>query len=225
MQGPLRPFESLDWYREAQRGRDEEHPWLSLARSFDAVRLHISLFALGSVLLLAVDLLRSPEHVRADTWVAVWGLLVIMHAVAAGIVTLTMQLMAGDELRPASEVRWDPMRTWTLPAPATEVYGPPVVTEAGPPVPEQAPATPPQPQPPAPTVSGWRAPVPEAAEPAAGERASWQEASVAAWLARHRHSGQDEEAPAADAAPDAPASENGADDPLSGQEPHTRHPH
>lgn len=221
MQGPLRPFESLEWYREAQQGRDEEHPWLSLARSFDAVRLHISAFALGSVLLLAIDLLRSPEHVRADTWVAIWGLLVIIHAVVAGIVTLAMQLMAGDELRPASEVRWDPMRTWTLPAPVAEVQGPPQATEEAPAAPEQAPAT----QPPAPTVSGWRAPEPEVAEPAPGERASWQEASVAAWLARRHHGGQDEEASAADeAAPDAPASEDGADDPLSGHEPHTRQP-
>src|SRR5688572_10790820 len=88
MQGPQRPFESLDWYREAQGGRDDEHPWLTRLRSFSAVQAHVSLFALGSVLLLAMNLIRSPGDVRADTWIAIWGLIVIMHAVVTGIASL-----------------------------------------------------------------------------------------------------------------------------------------
>jgi hypothetical protein len=216
MQEPLRPFESLDWYREAQQGRDGEHPWLSRARSFSAVRVHINLFALGSVVLLAINLLRTPENVRADTWVVVWALLLLMHAVAAIIVSLLMQLIAGDDaLRPASEVRWDPMRTWTLSAPAPDAQGPVI------PVVEKEPAAEP---PPAPAASGWRDAEPEVITPAPGERASWREAAAAAWLARRPKSGQDEDAPGTGAGPDAPASDDGPDDLLSGREPFTRHP-
>ncbi len=171
MQGPQRPFESLDWYREAQGGRDDEHPWLTRLRSFSAVQAHVSLFALGSVLLLAMNLIRSPGDVRADTWIAIWGLIVIMHAVVTGIASLMMQLIAGDdELRPASEVRWDPMRTWQLPAapPGTPVVGPIPVIDQAPSPPEDEfvrddhPAPAPEPAAGPPPPSGWRTVEPEA---------------------------------------------------------------
>jgi hypothetical protein len=234
MQGPQRPFESLDWYREAQGGRDDEHPWLTRLRSFSAVQAHISLFALGSVLLLAMNLVRSPCDVRADTWIAIWGLIVIMHAVVTGIASLVMQLVAGDdELRPTSEVRWDPMRTWQLPAapPGTPVVGPIPVMEQAPPPPavesvredHTAPAPEPAAGPSAP--SSWGIFEPREPAPASGERASWMEAAPAAWLARRHKTGQDEQAPEPHAAPDAPASEDGSDGSTPDREPHTRHPH
>jgi hypothetical protein len=227
MQAPQRPFESLDWYREAQGGHDDEHPWLSRARSFSAVRAHISLFAVGSVLLLAINLMRAPGNVGADRWIAIWGLIVIMHAVVTGIAWLVMQLIAADdELRPASEVRWDPMRTWRLPtaAPGTPFVGPiPLIDQAMPtngvaPDPQVGMAT--EPPPP----SGWRTVEPEQAAPVSSERASWSEAAAAAWLARGHQTGQDDGAPPADAGTDAFTSSDGSDDSLSGREPHARYP-
>jgi len=231
MQKPARPFESLEWYRLARLGYDAEHPWLSRARSFATVRAHVSIFAVGAIALLVINLLGSPERVWADTAIAVWGLFVVMHAVATGILLLVAQLLAEEEdIRPASEVRWDPMRTWMAvptaqPEPANGVTGMPTTLSpqttqttatptassdmAGTPAPatgETLPSAPADSQ----AGPGWREPVPPAAPPAA-ERASWKEASDAAWLGR-RHLGghpraRDGEEPPTEPTADAPKPE------------------
>lgn len=138
--------------------------WLYHARRFSLVRAHISVFAVGSVLLLSVNLLAGSSRVWASTWISAWALLIIMHAIVAGIATLAIQLMADDdEIRPASEVSWEPATTWTAPPPV-----------AGP--------EPAEPQPAAkPDSARWPEPVPPVKDE---ERVSWKAASDAAWLTR-----------------------------------------
>ena len=179
------------WSRWPSRSPDDTNPWLYHAQRFSYVRAHISAFAAGSVILLALNLLvRSPD-IWADTWITAWGLLVIMHGVIATMATLATQLMAEDDVRPASEVSWRPVS--------------PDVTWVAPLEPKPEPVSPESPE------DTWQAPPspePEGIDTAAEEeRVSWQAASDAAWLNRPAtdeagisQAGNDEEKPDTDKA-------------------------
>lgn len=166
MQAPPGPATNPEWASRPAPPPDDSNSWLEHARQFSYVRAHLSAFALGSVLLLSLNLLvRSPD-IWADTWIMAWGMIVIMHVVVAIIATLTIQLMAEDDIRPASEVDWrpvNPVSTWKAPK-ADQ--------------PASSPETP---------ADIWQAAATDRGtdRTAAGEdRVSWQAAADAAWLNR-----------------------------------------
>lgn len=174
------PVISPDWQAPPKDNQPEGNNWLKHARRFSYVRAHIGVFAVGSVALLALNLLIGSSAIWADSWIVSWGLLLLMHAVIAGIAFLALQLMEDDDIRPASEVRWDPKRTWTTPKPKD---------------------IPPEP---APVITEWRASAaPEARNAHDDEKVSWKTATDAAWLARPAGTGQDNPEPEAGSSRDA----------------------
>jgi hypothetical protein len=141
------------------------NPWLDHLGRGMYLRGHISVYAAGSVTLLALNLMRGSGGVWADTAIGAWGMLVVVHGILLIIARLLQELMAEDEeepIRPASEMRWQSPSTWTLP----------------PRTPDQAARREPQPSVQAETDS--RAPDRDTADT---ERVSWQAATNAAWLA------------------------------------------
>lgn len=162
MHASSEPVIQPEWQTDPEPNQPSETiRWLYQAQRFSLVRLHISVFAVGSVALLCINLLAGSSRVWASTWIGAWAMLVIMHGVVAVIATLAIQLLADDEdLRPASEVIWEPATTWSAPPPV-----------------------PPSPPPSEPTVTltpdPWNTKQPAAKDE---ERVSWKAASDAAWL-------------------------------------------
>jgi hypothetical protein len=144
------------------------------------LRAHISLYAVGCVVLLGVDLLGGSGSVWADTAIGAWGMLIIAHGILMIIARLLQELLADDEgpaLRPASEMQWRSSSTWTLP-PRMQRASTSTRTGA-----TSTPfdATPVNSQPDASRDT----PRDEPADPSpdSSERVSWQEATNAAWRA------------------------------------------
>lgn len=124
------------------------------------LRAHISVFAVGCVLLLGIDLLDGSGGVWADTAIGAWGMLVVAHGLLMIIARLLQELLADDEdqpIRPSSAMQWRVPSTWTLPPRA---QSPPPAPEADSP------------------GDGTTRP-----DPGASERVSWRAATNAAWLA------------------------------------------
>lgn len=152
-------------------GPSPVNPWVDHLGRVSYIRGHISLYAIGCVLLLALNLLFGDGAVWADTAIGAWGILLIAHGIVAVIARLTGELLAEDdgEVRPATEVRWNAPSTWGRPPrPAAE---PPAATPA---------ATPPASTPPTPSE---QEAAPETPADTGSERVSWKEATRAAWLA------------------------------------------
>ncbi|HEV2074307.1 MAG TPA: hypothetical protein VGR29_11775 [Thermomicrobiales bacterium] len=173
MDSSTEPVMQPEWLQESPPQRPSYDPRDVLYRTqrFSLVRAHISAFAFGSVLLLVVNLLIGSGSIWAATLIGAWALIVVMHAIIAGIASLILQLLAeDDDIRPASEVRWRPAKTWA----ATEPPAEPASSWSSPPAPETAPTADPLPD-------QWTAPPPP---PKDTERVSWQTAAQAAWLAR-----------------------------------------
>lgn len=177
MNAPSKPVISPEWNQAPDQESKEENAWLNQAGRFSLVRTHIGVFAVGSVALLALNLLLGSSGIWADTWIISWGILLIIHAVIAGIASLLLQLLAEDDIRPASEVRWDPLRTWTAPLPdRTPVQADPVDAnwlQPATPEPQETPQKQPQ-------------------KPKNEEKVSWTTATEAAWLARPAKATQEE---------------------------------
>lgn len=154
--------------------------YLDQAQQLSLVRTHISVFALGSVFLLVVNLLVGSASIWATTWIGAWALIVVMHGIVAGIARLVLQLLAeDDDIRPASEVRWSPAETWSPPpAGSVETWNPPPTQPTAPPA--------------APLPDQWKAPPPP---PRVDDRVSWKTASQVAWLARPADTGHDHPGP------------------------------
>lgn len=191
MQPPSGPATNPEWATTPTPPPDEINPWLEHARQFSYVRAHISAFAIGSVLLLTLNLLVQSPEIWADTWITAWGMIVVMHGVVASIATLATQLMAEDDVRPASEVDWRPVdsgATWQAPKPEPPAAPPETPADAW-----QAAATQPGP----------------ANTTETEERVSWQAAADAAWLNRPAEASDDAPEPATtdseDGKPDTPA--------------------
>jgi hypothetical protein len=161
------------------------------------LRAHISTFAIGSVILLVINLLRGSGGIWADTAIGAWGILIVAHGIAMIIARLLQELLAdgGDEqIRPASEVRWNTPSTWTLPPRARDA-APPSAAGTPSPTPPDVPRMDAEAAAAAARdrrraeAAGTTAPPPP---PDTGERVSWKAATDAAWLA----SGDEDEQPA-----------------------------
>lgn len=97
---PNRPFESLEWYREAVRVHRHDDSGgaraLSWLKSADFLTVHISAFAIGIVTLLVINLLRSPDDLWVDRAGAAWALLLTIHGVGIGLLWAIGQLGNDD---------------------------------------------------------------------------------------------------------------------------------
>lgn len=189
---PTRPFESLEWYRNAARNnfRDDD-PRRGLARwasGFGLLHTHVSLFAVGTVVLLVINLIRTPEDVWAGRWIMAWTVLLLLHAVVIGFLWALKQWdsEAPDEallMTPSREREPPPVFSWGLDGAngqdAQDVDFR-VTTATRRDVPTRSPDSNASS-----TWAGWNT-IDQDEEPPASERASWKEASAAAWLERSR---------------------------------------
>ena len=195
MQRPSRPFESLDWYREASRREyrsgNAVHKairWLKSSRCF---AFHVGLFALGITISLAVNVARSPGSLWVDRLAISWALVLLVHAGALALIFAVGLLGTSEQRLPVYVPQFGPVQN---PAPDSASAEP--VWPAPPPRVETAPqststsvtenqvrtaARRPHIRP-RPLVTNW--PTSTAAEN--GETASWREASPTAWLKRKR---------------------------------------
>lgn len=196
MQRPSRPFESLDWYREASRREyrsgNAVHKairWLKSSRCF---AFHVGLFALGITIALAVNVARSPGTLWVDRLAVSWALVLLVHAAALALIFAFGLLGTSEQRLPVYVPQYGP-----APDPVSEPASTETVWPAPPPRVESAPQEQPANQPqnqvraairrphirPRPHVTNW----PTASTAAeGGETSSWREASPAAWLKRKR---------------------------------------
>ena len=177
----------------------QPNPWLVHLSRGAWLRGHISVFAFGSVLLLAINLLRGSGGIWADTAISAWAVLVMAHGILLMIARLLQELLADEgngDIRPASEVHWNAPSSWSLPprardrrqaqqaapAPATPTLDPEASAAAAaardrkPKPARQAPGEPPA------TAPKPAEGLPTTEQPAESDRVSWQAATDAAWL-------------------------------------------
>lgn len=182
-----RPFESLDWYRQASRDGFRERPGTAIGRwlrSVGSLALHLSLFSGGLVLLYVVNLVRSPERLWADRAAWAWLILLGIHALVLGIIW-AVDLLRDDEVDEpirVPEVAWRATAPWPRPPaspPSTDVAPPPGERLANDPQ-----AAPENRQPPTAPADPWAAWGADVQPPPSGEQSSWKEA--AGWLTRRR---------------------------------------
>ncbi len=139
------------------------------------LRSHLSVFAIGMVVLYAVNLFIDPGAGWAGWWILAWTALIGIHAIIVGMLWAFRQW--NDE--PADEPLFVPVRTvpgsWSLPTDSVVVQDAEFRSPGA--VDGQS------------TWNPWQTPEPEPEVPE-GERASWSEAAAAAWLTRNRKSNQ-----------------------------------
>lgn len=159
-------------------------PWLAWFKGAGFLVFHIDLFLVGIAALLLLNVARSPAHIWVGGVFWRWGLLLVIHGMAALLIWLIGLLLS--EERPGAgtyEAEWS--------ATSRDASRPPVIVE---PVEPEAgsvtwEAAPERPERSRAAADGW-----SAAEPAAAsdwqtgfeQRTSWSETTAAAWLARHR---------------------------------------
>ena len=201
--GPTRPFESLDWYRQASRSGSGNlgtgARLLDWARGIGLLSLHVSVFALGIVAMFVINLLRSPDRIWVDRAIPIWTLIVVIHAVLVGLLWAIGQLNREDDgpLLVVSDAKWRSASTWASAGPSPTLTDTPRSTVPPAPAEDGAEATmqfrpspaarattsPPGEAPhdgAAPKWSGWDGDVPQQGTSSDADRASWQEAATAA---------------------------------------------
>lgn len=177
-------------------------PWLDWLKGAGFLVFHIDLFLVGIAALLLLNVARSPSHIWVGGVFWRWGLLLVIHGMAALLIWLIGLLLS--EERPGAgtyEAEWS--------ASSHDTSRPPVIVEPVEPEPESVTWTtaPERPNRPSPAANGWSAaePAPATSDWQAGfeQRTSWSETTASAWLARHRS----EPEPSEDGAetPDGPA--------------------
>lgn len=186
---PSRPFESLEWYRDAARNnfRDDD-PRKGLARWASGIGMlhaHASLFASGIVLLLAINLIRTPDSIWAGRWIMAWTVLLLLHAVVIGFLWALRQWNSDtpdEALQTTTAREWERQATFSWGQNGNEAQDVDFRVTTG-----TRPSGPPMEHEPGRDSSwtGWNA-IDQEDEPPATERASWKEASAAAWLDRPR---------------------------------------
>jgi hypothetical protein len=159
---------------------------------------HVSFFAAGIVTMLLANLIRTPEDVWAGRWIMAWTVLLLVHAVVIGLLWAMQQWNADapDEalhMRPPREREGAPSFSWGL-GDTTGTDPQEVDFRVSDGRRTGATAGPPQATP-APGWTAWNIADQEPEDPPPGERASWKEASAAAWLDRPRPASDDRRGP------------------------------
>lgn len=72
-------------------------PWLLRISQFQWVRAHVSLMAVGVVLLLSINLLMGGSRLWALTAIGIWGLLLLVHIILLAIARLSIVLITSEE--------------------------------------------------------------------------------------------------------------------------------
>jgi hypothetical protein len=175
---PTRPFESLAWYHDAARYgfQDDRRPsWQRWASGWGLLRSHLSVFAIGMVALYAANLFFEPGARWAGWLILAWVALIAIHGIIVAM--LAALRLWNDE--PADEPLFVPVRnvpgSWNLPPPQNGVQDADFRTTS-----DRDGGTG--------TWNAWQTPEPTPDIPES-ERASWSEASAAAWLTRGNTTG------------------------------------
>lgn len=71
--------------------------FLSAAGDFRWVRVHVSMFAVGVVLLVSLNLLMGGATLWSLTATGIWSLLLIVHLILVAIARLSAELLAEDD--------------------------------------------------------------------------------------------------------------------------------
>jgi len=174
---PTRPFESLEWYRDAARRNFQESApsdIVAFLRGTRFLRAHVGVFALGAVLLLLVNFMRTPETLWSTRWIVAWAVLVLIHGVAIGFVWAIGQWDSED---PGEPVRMAPLPNRERSALNPWAQGEDAVRDAA----FRHPGETGDGVPPSSDWEGWTAES-DSQDPEPGERTSWRVASAAAWL-------------------------------------------
>ena len=105
-------------------------PILGALGDFRWVRAHVSLFAVGAVLLVCINLLMGSESLWSLTAIGIWAMLLVVHMVILAIARLSVELMADDDeeeivLLPVKdavfiEPKADPPASWKTQPPNAE---------------------------------------------------------------------------------------------------------
>jgi hypothetical protein len=178
-QHPTRPFESLDWYRDAARHnfQSRQSPgFSSWAQGLGMLHAHISVFAVGSVALCLLNAIRTPDSFWVGRWIVAWMVLVLIHGVVTGFIWAIRQWDSDDVDEPVWLIRRDPE---VIPAPESWArVGDDVQDAEFRDAHDRAAAQ-------GPAWSGWNATGNDTNTPTpSGERTSWRVAAAAAWLER-----------------------------------------
>lgn len=106
---------------------------LALVGDFRWVRAHVSIFAVGAVLLVAVNLIIGGARLWSLTAVGIWGMFLIVHLLLLAIARLSIELLADDDeevvLLPVRDAvivdpQPDPTATWFSVEPANSTESP-----------------------------------------------------------------------------------------------------
>lgn len=203
---PTRPFESLDWYRDATRsgpaGRSARGRIVDWVRGIGFLSLHVSVYALGIVAMFVVNLLRSPDDLWVDRSIPIWSLIVVIHAGLVGLVWAIGLLNRDDDepIRVVSDAHWRHAETWPSggsaapsaeetarpdqPATVSEQVAPRAESTTGQETTQQVASSHPASTSSDAKWSGWESDTPQRIDPNDPDRASWQEAAAAAWRDR-----------------------------------------
>jgi hypothetical protein len=131
---------------------------------------HASVYAVGIVALFVVNLIKDPTDIWATRWILAWTTVVLIHAVVLGLLWAIRQF-ASDEGDEPLIVPMRPMdQSWNTTGTGAQDVDFRVAGAARQPAPGAA-------------WEGWRDDRPEPEIPES-ERASWSEATTAAWLDR-----------------------------------------
>jgi len=171
-QPPSRPFESLTWYRDAVRNgfRDDARPtWSRWATGWGMLRTHLNIFAFGMVLMYALNLFFDADANWASWWIVAWIALIGIHAIVVTMLWVLRQWNDDAPDEPLFVPTSSAATLWNFPEPPAvqeEEYRSnfsPRTSES--------------------TWNPWQTPEPPPDVPES-ERASWSEASAAAWRTR-----------------------------------------
>lgn len=217
MQRPARPFESLEWYREASRREARPRGFVNRTiqwlRSFRFLAFHVGLFALGITIALAINVARTPGTIWVDRMALSWVLLLVVHAAiiallfAIGLLGTSEQRLPvyvpqNDRTTPRPVDQDAPGYDWPAPPPR------PAETSNGSDTPgasdpnaeapsESSDGESPTSVRPRTSPGGWPGSTPTQATGA--DVASWREVSPSAWIRRKRS--DSDEAPSTDETP------------------------
>lgn len=114
-------------------------PILGALGDFRWVRAHVSIFAVGVVLLVCINLLMGSSSLWSLTATGIWGLLLIVHVVVLIIARLSTQLLLDDD---DEEIVLLPVKEAVIVNPASGATA--TWAEATPPPPTEGPPAPPQ---------------------------------------------------------------------------------
>lgn len=85
---------------------------------FRWIRAHVSMFAVGAVLIVCINLILSSSSLWSLTAIGIWAILLLVHLLVLAIARLSNQLIADED---DEEIVLLPVKDAVIVAPSTEV--------------------------------------------------------------------------------------------------------